>query len=115
MHTLDTSKDAVERLVDELECSDAPIKTKAARLLRELRRERDEADRKVGVLTREVEGLRESERAHRLWTSGAKREAGFHENVSFDTVWAVTLQKAKRHDEIVRELGEAKGKDAQHA
>lgn len=76
--------------------------------------ERDEADRRAGAAEREAERDREDARARSAWLHQAKGQAGYSTNVSFDKVWAETLEKAARADTATSELarlraeGEAK-------
>lgn len=60
-----------------------------------LAKERDEADRRAGAAERQMESLEDAAIKRRHWLSEAKRQAGYHDNVSFDVVWAETLAKAQ--------------------
>ena len=79
---------------------DARFIAASRELVPALAAERDEADRRAGAAEREMADLRDtiSKRSH--WLRGAKAEAGYHDNVSFDTVWAETLGMARAADTL---------------
>lgn len=58
-----------------------------------------EADRRAGEAERKMADMQDTIYKHRCWNDEAKDAAGYHRNVSFDIVWAETLQKAKERDE----------------
>jgi hypothetical protein len=68
---------------------------KKAKKLRKVNEALSESDRLIGKLSRELEGLRESNNAHKMWTANAKFEAGYDRNTSFDDVWKQVLHRAK--------------------
>jgi hypothetical protein len=86
--------DIVERLrdidlIDHLE-NLAPVCAVIAEAADEIERleaERDEADRRAGAAERRLAYEEDTNRKRRTWTDRAKEEAGYHRNVSFDTVW----------------------------
>ena len=51
---------------------------------------------KIGEFTREIEWLRDTEYKRKEWLRDAKKEAGYNDGISFDTVWAETLAKARK-------------------
>jgi hypothetical protein len=62
----------------------------------------EDNDRVIAALAREnvqlrdrVEGLEDTARRRADWLDKAKREAGFHTNISFDDVWAKCLAAYK--------------------
>jgi hypothetical protein len=59
-----------------------------------------EQDRIIGSLTREVSYLKDLQMHHNEWNRKAKKEAGYHDNISFDIVWKETLEKAKAYQEM---------------
>lgn len=63
----------------------------AAGRLATLKLERDEADRRAGAAERRNAELLDSASKRGNWFRQAKRAAGYHENVSFDVVWAAAL------------------------
>lgn len=52
-------------------------------------------DEIIGRLTRENEYLKESERRRSEWLRKAKKDAGYHDSISFDVVWAKALKLLK--------------------
>lgn len=62
--------------------------------------ERDEADRRAGAAERRLGHLEEAERKTQRWLAERKEELGYDLGVSFDTVWAETLAKARQWDEM---------------
>jgi hypothetical protein len=62
-----------------------------------LEAERDEADRRAGLSERMLASYVETKAAHGRWNSKAKAEAGYCDSVSFDTVWAETLDNARKY------------------
>jgi hypothetical protein len=54
-----------------------------------------EQDRMIGELTRANNYLEDTERRRQDWLRKAKKEAGYSDRASFDTVWNDTLQKSK--------------------
>lgn len=54
----------------------------------------------VGKLQLKLDDLQDSQNRRNSWLDKAKREAGYHPNVSFDEVWAEALAalKATRGD-----------------
>lgn len=58
-----------------------------------------EQDRMIGEFIREITWLKESEYKRKCWLEKAKKEAGYHSNISFDIVWEETLNKAKKLSE----------------
>ncbi|MCW7556448.1 hypothetical protein NX722_28615 [Endozoicomonas gorgoniicola] len=65
------------------------------KIVSKLKSDLDEADRRAGAAEREKVRLKESAQARRDWLRRAKEEAGYHDSVSFDTVWDETLKLAK--------------------
>lgn len=59
-----------------------------------------EQDEIIGRLTRTCDALTKSVEANREWLAKAKRDAGYDNNVSFDTVWKEILEKANAYDEL---------------
>ena len=66
-----------------------------------LREERDEADRRAGAAERSLSYLQDSENARKSWLSDAKKAWGYHDNVSFDVIWAEALALKKEKNERV--------------
>ncbi len=57
--------------------------------------DRDEADRRAGAAERRYENERDTTMKRGWWLREAKERAGYHDDISFDTVWAETLAKAE--------------------
>ena len=55
-----------------------------------------EQDRMIGELTRANDNLEDTNRRRQEWLSKAKKEAGYTDRISFDLVWAETLQKSRQ-------------------
>ncbi len=53
-------------------------------------------DQMIGELTRKVDYLQDSVNKREEWLRKAKKDAGYNNAVSFDTVWAETLAKANK-------------------
>ena len=60
---------------------------------------------RIGELTLRNEYLRDSESARSDWLRKAKKEAGYHDSVSFDIVWSETLEKAKKYEKESENAG----------
>ncbi len=60
----------------------------------ELVRERDEADRRAGCAERKNARLQDDAAGRSEWLHRAKSEAGYHDSISFDRVWAETRATA---------------------
>lgn len=58
--------------------------------------ERDEADRRAGAAERRSANLEKSDVLRSQWLARAKRERGYPDATSFDTVWAETCAAADR-------------------
>jgi hypothetical protein len=54
-----------------------------------------EQDRMIGELTRANNNLEDTNRRRQDWLREAKKQAGYPDQMSFDVVWAETLQKAQ--------------------
>jgi hypothetical protein len=72
----------------------ARLRADVARLTAEL----NEADRRAGAAERRCAGMDEERTARERWLRRAKEEAKYDDTVSFDVVWAETLEKARRAD-----------------
>jgi hypothetical protein len=64
------------------------------KLIKRLKKDLAEADRRAGAAERENAGLRDTINRNRDWLARAKKEAGYRDSVSFDVVWAETLKLA---------------------
>lgn len=62
----------------------------------ELEAERDEADRRAGAAERLLEERTDRIAKRERWLRDAKEARGYHQNVSFDRVWADTCAAADR-------------------
>lgn len=69
--------------------------------------ERDEADRRAGAAERRLDHLEKAERNAQRWLEERKEELGYDTGVSFDTVWAETLAKARRLEALGAASAEA--------
>ncbi|MCP1550650.1 MULTISPECIES: hypothetical protein [Methylorubrum] len=92
----------VEDLLDLLRI-EREAKDSALADLQRVEAERDEADRRAGAAEREAESDREGTRKRNSWLHQAKLQAGYSTGVSFDKVWAETLEKAGRADTATAE------------
>lgn len=63
-------------------------------------RDRDEADRRAGAAERLAAPTEEKYASLVAWRDRQKAEAGYDRSVSFDTVWAETLEKARKYDRM---------------
>ncbi|ALJ08273.1 hypothetical protein JL11_07900 [Brevundimonas sp. DS20] len=90
---LDAATDDVVRLVS---AHPSPPPASAEARIAELERERDDADRRAGAAERQLEDKTDSIVKRRQWLSRAKAERGYHDNTSFDRVWADTCAAADR-------------------
>lgn len=99
MRRLPTAEADLRALLAELQASStnmpADLARKAVEAIQALAVERDEADRRAGASERQKAAMEERERRASAWLLGAKEEAGYDSNVSFDRVWAETLAKAR--------------------
>lgn len=64
----------------------------------------EEADRRCGELGRKLEYCQDELSRSKYSRLKMKEEAGYTDNASFDVVWNETLQKAKKHDELLELL-----------
>lgn len=69
--------------------------------------ERDDADRRAGAAERRLDHLEKAERNVQRWLEERKEELGYDTGVSFDTVWAETLAKARRLEALGAASAEA--------
>ena len=69
----------------------ASLNAEIARLKEQL----DAADLINGRSIRRLEYLEDTATRHRDWITQAKKDAGYHDNISFDVVWTEILAKAK--------------------
>jgi hypothetical protein len=93
--TIDTSREAVERLIARLRGQDPiPSRNEVADEVAALLAERDEADRRAGAAERGWEADKETLATYRRHRDKLKEERGYNPNVSFDTVWKETCAKA---------------------
>lgn len=63
-------------------------------------RDRDEADRRAGAAERLAAPTEDKYASLVAWRDRQKAEVGYDRSVSFDTVWAETLEKARQYDRI---------------
>lgn len=59
--------------------------------IRDLEKERDDADRRAGAAERKCEDFADTVARRNEWLSKAKREWGVDDRVSFDVVWKEAL------------------------
>lgn len=76
-------------------CRFAATVQSLSRRLEEARKERDEADRRAGAAERELADANDSIGKRKRWLRDAKRDAGYHDNTSFDVVWVDALAALK--------------------
>jgi hypothetical protein len=74
--------------------------------MKKMRADLAESDRINGEMLRELGTLRASAARREQWLSSAKRAAGYHDNVSFDIVWADALRALIANQPMSSELVE---------
>ena len=77
--------DAVSRMSEKLE---------------RVTKERDDADRRAGAATREMEDLIDSQHRRTRWLDTAKEQWGVHRNISFDVVWDESLKNKSELERV---------------
>jgi len=78
-------------------CRDSLVTAASAQArMAELETERDDADRRAGAAERLLEGKTDSIIKRERWLRDAKEARGYHQNISFDRVWADTCAAADR-------------------
>jgi hypothetical protein len=93
--------DLVMELENWKDISDAIHKSledkKGCLTCQKLKKDLDEADRRAGAAERNNEWLRDIASRRDDWLRQAKKDAGFHDNISFDVVWEKALTAYLKH------------------
>ncbi len=78
-------------------CRDSLVTAASAQArIAALEAERDDADRRAGAAERLLEGKTDRIIKRERWLRDAKEARGYHQNISFDRVWADTCAAADR-------------------